>query len=258
MSSDVDLHVVYQIANAPIREFPYPHILVRDVFPADYYRELRANLPEESALKTLAALGRVKGSDYPARLAMPLTRESVGTFPGPQRAFWEAVGNWILTGGFREVMIAKFAPYLQRRLGDLSKVDLNDEVLIVRDRTTYSLGPHTDAPRKVLSFLFYLPPDDSKPHLGTSIYLPLDPKFRCEGGPHYHFRKFRRILTMPYVPNTLFAFVKTANSFHGVEPIDEPDVRRDLMLYDIKLNTPPQPGKAAPAAGAAPEVKFSF
>jgi hypothetical protein len=39
------------------------------------------------------------------------------------------------------------------------------------------------------------------------------------------------------VPNTLFAFMKTANSFHGVEPIREAGIRRDLMLYDIRLSS---------------------
>ena len=256
MSSAVDLHVQYQITNAPIREYPYPHILVHEVFPPAFYRELRANLPEESALKTLGALGRVQGSDYPARLVMPLTPQSVAMLPAAQRAFWEAVGAWILGGSFGQIMIAKFAPHLQRRFGDLSKVGFGDEVLIVRDRSSYSLGPHTDARHKVLSFLFYLPPDDSQAHLGTSIYLPNDPKFRCEGGPHHDFGKFRRMLTMPYVPNTLFAFMKTSNSFHGVEPIREQGIRRDLMLYDIRLKTAPAATEAAPPAPGP--VKFSF
>ena len=258
MSSAVDLHVLYQIANAPIREYPYPHILVHDVFPAAFYRELRANLPEESALKTLGALGRVTGADYPARLVMPLTHETVATLPAAQCAFWANVGNWILAGGFGRMMLAKFAPYLQQRLGDLSKVDFADEVLIVRDGSTYTLGPHTDAKHKVLSFLFYLPPDDSHAHLGTSIYLPNDPKFRCEGGPHHDFSKFRRVLTMPYLPNTLFAFMKTSNSFHGVEPIREPGVRRDLMLYDIRITPAALKVEARGAAQGTPAAKFSF
>jgi hypothetical protein len=238
MSSGADLEVLYRIANAPIREFPYPHLLIHEVFPPEFYRELRAHLPEERALKTLGELRRVAGGDYPARLVMPLTPEAIGALPAAQRAFWDGVAEWILGGEFARQMLKKFAPHLQRRLGDLSKVDFIDEMLIVRDSTTYSLGPHTDAARKVLSFLFYLPPDDSKAHLGTSIYVPIDPTFRCEGGPHYDFKKFRRVLTMPYVPNTLFAFMKTANSFHGVEPIQEQGIRRDLMLYDIRLQKP--------------------
>jgi hypothetical protein len=246
MSSAADLHVLYQITNAPIREFPYPHILVHEVFPAEFYRELRANLPEKGALKTLGALGRAQGTDYPARLVMPLTPDAVAALPGPQRAFWEGVASWILAGGFGHMMIAKFAPLLQRRFGDLGKASFGHEALIVRDSTDYSLGPHTDARDKVLSLLFYLPPDAAKAHLGTSLYTPNDPRFRCEGGPHYDFGKFRRVQTMPYVPNTLFAFMKTANSFHGVEPLREPGVRRDLLLYDIRVKAQQEP------------VKFSF
>ena len=60
--------------------------------------------------------------------------------------------------------------------------------------------------------------------------------------------------TLPYVPNALFAFMKTPNSFHGVEPIEEPEVRRDLLLYDLRLGPPPQ--AQAPAAGA--NVKFTI
>ena len=56
---------------------------------------------------------------------------------------------------------------------------------------------------------------------------------------------------MPYLPNTLFAFMKTDHSFHGVEPVRGDDVRRDLLLYDIRL-------KAAAQPAAAPAVKFSF
>jgi hypothetical protein len=55
-SSDVDLHVQYRIANAPMLEFPYPHIYVRDIFPQDFYAALRANLPSEAHLRTLRSM----------------------------------------------------------------------------------------------------------------------------------------------------------------------------------------------------------
>jgi hypothetical protein len=45
---------------------------------------------------------------------------------------------------------------------------------------------------------------------------------------------------MPYVPNTLFAFPKNDHCFHAVEPIVEPGVRRDLLLYDITIESSPQ------------------
>jgi len=97
-------------------------------------------------------------------------------------------------------------------------------------------------------------------HLGTSLYVPKDPQFTCPGGPHHDFELFRRVHTMEYLPNTLFAFMKTPDSFHGVEPITQPEVQRDLLLYDIKV-APQQEGVQRGATIASSEgsrTKFSF
>jgi len=68
------------------------------------------------------------------------------------------------------------------------------------------------------------------------------------------------MMTMPFLPNSLFAFLKTHNSFHGVEPIQETGVRRDLLLYDIKVENPPEMARQASSAQpvATAPVKFSF
>lgn len=256
-SSDVDLYVQYRIANAPMLEFPYPHIYVRDIFPGDFYARLRANLPAEAHLRTLSAFGRVAAGQYDERLVMPLVPEETARLEPAQREFWHEFARWMRGGAFGQLMVAKFAPYLQHRFNDLRTQRFVDEVLIVRDRTRYSLGPHTDAKSKVLSFLFYLPPDASMAHLGTSLYVPKEAGFMCEGGPHYGFDRFRRIHTMEYLPNTLFAFMKTPQSFHGVEPITEADVRRDLLLYDIRV-VEPQAASQPNATAAPTNVKFSF
>jgi hypothetical protein len=257
-SSDVDLHLQYRIANAPIREFPYPHLYVRDIFPEDFYARLRANLPSEAKLRTLQSLGRVAGPYPETRLVLLLEPEHTSGLEPGQRAFWEELTAWMLGQSFGQLMITKFGPYLRHRFKDLGAQTFVDEAMIVRDRTAYSLGPHTDSTRKVLSFLFYLPPDASMAHLGTSIYVPRDPQFACAGGPHYKFEGFRRMLTMEYLPNTLFAFMKTPTSFHGVEPITQADVVRDLLLYDIKVMEPQAAAPAGGPAAAAPTVKFSF
>jgi len=239
-SIETELQVLYKIGNAAMREYPYPHIYVPDVFPEEFYAELRRNLPPQSAMKNLGELGRVIGNSYPARGVLPLAQKNLAALDEAQRGFWERLGDWLLGRRFADIMISKFAPYLAQRFGDLRSVRFGAEALIVRDRSTYTLGPHTDAPSKALSFLFYLPPDGSMAHLGTSIYVPRDPSFICPGGPHHPFDQFERMLTMPYVPNALFAFMKTPNSFHGVEPIQEARVQRDLLLYDIRAE--PQPG----------------
>src|SRR5205809_1120171 len=113
--------------------------------------------------------------------------------------------------------------------------EFGDEALLVNDHTDYSLGPHTDTPSKVVSVLFYLPGDDRLEKHGTSLYVPRKPGFTCQGGPHYLFDGFERVATMPFLPNTMFAFVKTDHSFHGVEPIADAAISRYLLLYDLRV-----------------------
>ena len=235
MSSSAELHALYRISNEPVREFPYPHVYVRDVFPADFYRRMRELLPPAEALSTLSSMGRMKVGDTAAeqRTVLPLTGQGLAALDEPRRAFWQELSGWLLGGSFGQVMATKFSPWLRRRFPDLAAARFTDEALLVQDRRNYSLGPHTDHPSKVLSFLFYLPADDSQPQLGTSIYLPRDPGFVCPGGPHHAFDKFHRLFTMPYLPNAMFAFMKTPNAFHGVEPVEGQAVR-ELLLFDIR------------------------
>ena len=251
MFSSAEMQLIYRVANAPIHMYPYPHILVHDVFPEDYYRALRQHLPPAGAYKSLKAMGRV-GSGYPdTRVVLPLTPEDVAALAEPYRSFWNETAKWLLGGSFGHVVLQKFSPLLAQRFGDASAMQYRHEALVIQDRTDYVLGPHTDSPSKVLSFLFYLPPDDSMPHLGTSMYLPKSASFACPGGPHHGFDAFNRLLTMPYVPNTLFAFMKTDNAFHGVEPIAERNVERALMLYDIRVDN-------APVPAPPPRTRFTF
>jgi hypothetical protein len=252
MSSSAELAAAYAVGNAPIQTFPYPHIYVRDVFPREYYAELLRNLPPAEVLKPITQARNVRGP-YDDRFVLGLTPAELARLPDPYRAFWTDLTGWMVGGRFGPLVLGKFGHFIEQRFQGMSGVQFTDEALLVEDRTRYALGPHTDTPAKVLSMLFYLPADESQSHLGTSIYVPKDPQFVCEGGPHHPFDRFDRMITMPFVPNALFAFLKTANSFHGVEPIREESVRRHLLLYDVRLAAQPAPATPAPA-----NARFSF
>ena len=92
-----ELQVLYNIGNAPVREYPYPHIFVPEVFPADFYAELRRNLPPPEVMKTLGELKRVQGGDYPERGVLPLTPEDLAKLDEPRRAFFS--GNLVIELG---------------------------------------------------------------------------------------------------------------------------------------------------------------
>jgi len=229
-------HLIYRVANSDVQMYPFPHFYVEEVFPAAYYASVLQFFPHVTSMPTLKAV-RAVGPDYSEqRLCVPLIPEHVDKLPAEQREFWADTAQWLLGDRFFDILMQKFQPFLAERFKGFADIPFVNEALLVDDHTRYSLGPHTDSPKKVLTLLFYLPQDLSQQHLGTSIYVPRDPNFRCLGGPHYPFEHFEGIFTAPFRPNTLFGFVKTANSFHGVEPLAESEAcRRQLLLYDVNV-----------------------
>jgi len=259
MSSHAEQYTLYQIGNAPLREHPYPHILVRDVFAPELYRSILDHLLPPELMRPIKEERKVAQTYPDERFVFTLDDAPIATLPAPYAAFWSELTGWLRGMRFAATLFDKFAMHIARRFENLQPTFYN-EAMLVDDRTRYFLGPHSDTPAKVITLLFYLPADDARPHLGTSIYVPRDPAMRCEGGPSYPYDLFHRVLTMPYVPNTLFAFFKTDNSFHGVEPIAESqNYRRHLLFYDVKCNlAAPVVTASEPVLGARPSIEFTF
>lgn len=114
---------------------------------------------------------------------MPFCEPEIEKLPRAQRDFWGEFHSWFLGERFLRALLEKFGPYILKRFDQtISHYYFDVESLIVTDRVNYRLGPHTDATHKLLSLLFYCPDDDHMKHLGTSIYVPVDPNFRCPGG----------------------------------------------------------------------------
>jgi hypothetical protein len=257
MSSAAELHMLYRIGNAPVNPFPYPHFYVRDVFPPDFYAELQRHMPPREALSPISEVRHVAPTYGKTRSVLILDPESVGKMPEPLRRFWAQTAQMLLDGSLGHLLMSKFAQPIETRFAGQANLEFSDEALLVQDYPNYALGPHTDAPSKVFSLLFYLPADDSQPHLGTSIYVPKEVGFTCPGGPHHPVERFHRMTTMPYVPNSAFGFVKTPNAFHGVETVTKADAQRTLLLYDIRYRAP-QAAAPAPQTPAVPTAQFKF
>src|SRR4051812_7904013 len=89
-------YVQYQVANAQLREYPYPHIYVDSIFPADFYAELRRNWPSAEQLVSLGSTGRVPHGAYSERFIMPLGTPLMESLPAEKKVFWKDAAAWML------------------------------------------------------------------------------------------------------------------------------------------------------------------
>lgn len=211
-SSSVAEHVLGAINGAPLTKEPFPFFFARDVFPADFYAAMLRELPGDD---------EYRASAYDARAMMMQNRLG---------AFWSPLIEWLMAD-FTDALIAKFLVPIKKRFpGDC---EVMPNMRLVRDTDGYAIKPHTDHPAKVLSLLFYLPPDDALRDYGTALYRPNDPAFRCIGRGRHSFEDFSEAWRAPFMPNTCLGFFKTDQAFHGVPKIDQPGMVRNMLLHNV-------------------------
>jgi hypothetical protein len=233
MSSRVDAHFAARLRDARVEAYPFPHCVIDDVFPEDVFFEMHERWPDESILMPLSETGRVVGMRE--RLALVLDRPGLERMAAEDRAFWqEEIVAWLMRPETCAAMAGKFPAETAARLAGASRVW--GDALLVSDRENYFIGPHTDAPHRVVSALFYLPADEwtFADRIGTVLYRPRDPGRTCAGGPHYGFEGFVPERRIAFRPNRLVLFPKTSASFHGVEPVAIPGIDRRLLIFNVR------------------------
>ncbi len=219
MQLDIEQHVKYALLNARKLNWPFPHFYATNIFPSDYYDGIQSflrSLREQDFKNSTNA-----GSGHYANRAFAL--DSV--IPGCE--FMQSVD-------FLRVVMSIFQKEAAERFTN-EQISLSRDIRLIRDSKEYKIGPHTDAKWKLISLLFYLPKDERYSEFGTSLFVPRDPAFVCEGGPHHGFEGFKKVWTAPFIPNSCLGFWKTNHSFHGVEPIPI-EIRRDVLLYNVYNN----------------------
>ena len=181
-----------------------------------------------------ANTGRVTSGAYKERMVLEFAPERLARLDDTRREFWQQVLRMLLDLRLNRSILDKFHDELATRFFPQEiPAEAIGDLCLVSDRLGYAIGPHTDAPSRLVSLLFYLPTDSRLKHRGTSFYRPIVANFRSADGRHHPFHLFHRIRTVDFVPNRLLMFPKTDTSFHGVERIEDLGTDRRVLSYNI-------------------------
>lgn len=217
---------------------PFPHYIINDIFPFEYYSEIQSNFPDTASMVPLSETGRT-GKAYKERLVTLFNEDGFSKLSYDQREFWAGVAGWLYSPLLIDKAIRLFRGELTGRLSEISRrvgcIRVRGDALLVADQTNYGIGPHTDAPHRLITFLFYLPATDIFSKHGTTLYKPRDPGFFSVGDRHFSYDEFIEVKRIPFVPNSALIFPRTNYSFHGVDPIIDVDVTRSLLIFNIRL-----------------------
>jgi hypothetical protein len=212
---------------------PYPHIVFRDFFPADFYRYLVRSIPSDG-YDPITGMG--------TRMALRLYGDHLEKVDPEKRAACAAVSAMLTSKELERAIRVRLRDGLEiRARGD--KVAGPDDLRLVakpviyRDRDGYQIKPHPDTRKKVVTMQLYCPIDANREGLGTTLY-----RISLKGLMHVGSYCLEPVKTVPFLPNTGYAFVVlkayhslTKMSWHG-RPTIKTDEPRISILNTFYVN----------------------
>jgi hypothetical protein len=221
---ELTAHAVASIEAADHFSFPFPHIVFRNFFPADFCRDLVRSVPTEG-YDRITATG--------SRVALRLHGENIERIDPVLRPAWAAVSTMLTSKGVERAIRNRLHDGLEiRARGDrvprADDLKLVAKPVIYQDRDGYWIKPHPDKRKKVVTMQLYCPADSDQESLGTTLY-----RASLKGLFHVGSFCLEPVKTIPFLPNVGYAFVVlkayhslTRMSWHGRPPIrtDRPRV----------------------------------
>ena len=234
-----------KIANATMKNDPYQHVYISEIFHKDVYRCMMDHLPTNNK-----AYGRLKAGveRYMITLlsnkrSMPGKTSSSGKFVpllsrdkdrhGFDADFWGAFAKAFGSERFRDLWLNLFDNTLSLRKADwrsFAGSNLGFKMELNRDRGGFEIGPHTDSHGKWVTALYYLPRQE---RVGGGTCVVRSRSGRVQHGDSswetWNDPDFEIVDRAAFHPNSVFAFAPCQSSWHAVERMSSSAAYRDTI-----------------------------
>jgi len=237
LHDEIVSHGARSILAGTLTEKPFPHLVFPDFFSGDVYRRLLASWPDLDRYVDL------NGARTRKQYTLWDKRVEAGD---PERtALWRAVSDALSAQAIQDAFRARLEPGLRIRAkgsGEPWPVPMHPQPVLYADFDGYAIKPHPDTRRKVMTVLIYMPEDESRPELGTTIY-----KVSPMGVFHWKTYGLVKVKTAAFAPNTGFAFVVIHpahsllhTSWHGRDTISVDNSKPRMTILNTYYARPPK------------------
>ena len=212
---------------------PYPHFILRGIFPDDIYETALHLLPAKKKYDVFNYSSK-PSADPPSRWRFDMSDRAIAALGAEAQGFWLGLRDALGCVDLKRTVFRKLATGLAFRysVAEHEAADLPGYPLpaLFREESGYSIKPHPDTRKKVVTFQIALPEDDTQEHLGTQFYRRSLNPMSLTRKP----RGFEIVKTAPFVANVAFAFVVlntlTKKSWHGRTALTDTDGVRNTLL----------------------------
>jgi hypothetical protein len=227
-------HLADVIDRAPLVLSPFPHFVVRPFFPADVYAALLDLLPGGDLYRPFAYDKHHNPDGESNRRHFEMSDRALEQLEPRNRRFWRTIRSVAGSAELKQLTFTKLAPALVFRYGirpdevpNLPGFALPE---LFCESAGYSLKPHPDTRREVVTMQIALARDATQRGLGTEFYRRSANPLMWARAP----RGFIVARTMDFLPNSAYAFAVLntwrRTSWHGCRAIPASCGERHSLL----------------------------
>ena len=215
---DLVQHSVNSIKQAEVSHTPFSHLYFRNLFPGDFYRELIQLIPDVTGYKQLMHPDAKQDDGTTTREILPFAPRYLDSMTSAQKPIFQMVKEVLNHANLMLALFEHLKPDLHHRaeFETIDQIAAYPKTGLFKDLSGYKILPHTDTHAKIVTMQIYLPKDESQKHFGTTLYRRHD---ECDK--QVWQSRFKVHRTFEFMPNTGYAFVVGANSWHGREVIPD-------------------------------------
>jgi hypothetical protein len=232
-------HVLQRLGDTPALSDPFPHFYLEGWFPDEVYQRMIEELPPPDLYGSMGPRHTLQ-SGVCTRFELVLTESNIENLSPRPREIWNSVRSVLTSTELKRAIFRKLSAGLARRFGippaAVNTVEGHPRLGLMRETAGYSIAPHPDTRKKVVTVQIALPRDHSQLNLGTALYRRSLAWQDLTQVP----RGFRKVKQFPFAPNSGYAFAVLnqigAKSWHGRELLGDDDgVRHSLLnIYYAK------------------------
>ena len=235
-------HIIDKIKKSELFNNPFAHKFIENIFPIEVYNKLLQSLPDKSSYVPITETGLVSKNYSPERFVIDLEPKYIEVLENEKKKFLKNLIQILISPELFTIISSQFSLTLNNSIKNFTEkekqsfgtenFEFTARIMLIKDFTKYSLEAHTDSVNKFITFLFYLPSDDSLIKIGTTLYEKSHKSLTYD---KIHYSKdetkklFAPVKTCPFIPNSLLIFPRSNDSFHGVEEINTMQKERNLL-----------------------------
>lgn len=238
---DYEAHIRDRLAGASVRQKPFPHLYVDQIFPPDLYGEMLESLPTQSAIDACKPNAPTDDSRV---FDLHGTNEGRGNGLDDLADRWQSEFRPFIDALSR-ILVQKWKPETDNYLSHMrlagwmkrepESIDQGQSLFCFRP-ARWQIEPHTHGLTQLLQTMVYFPSDGFSRKQGTYFYRPLPwgrPSINDQVKAVTTFRASPLPALMPFAHNALVSWINTPKAVHGT--IDKPGgpPRRYIFLAHV-------------------------